>query len=133
MADEHISVVTREDTRPLEVVLSTLMFVWGATTLSPAADLGGAMWRLARASAPEMLWAWIAIIIGLVWLGPILRGGWWHMRRIGAFSASVYWFGLVVLALQSNPSSTFTYQMVVCSIAAGWCSWQLSHYRVWNE
>ena len=125
----RFSVLLFAATEALEVLLGVLITLWGLWLLNPqfAAFSASKTFDTMNQIAPEELWGFVAVVIGLTQLLGLVRED-RKSRMVGSFFAFLFWLFLTLLFIASNPQTTGIVTYSVISLSAGWVYLRLGWY-----
>ncbi len=88
-------------TRSVEYLLAWVMVAWSLRVVWPGDVMMGPAFRYLIAIAPEPIWGWFGLIVGILRVYALARNGHWrrspHWRLTGAALGLNWWLMLFVL------------------------------------
>lgn len=129
-------IIQKSDTKPVELLSLITILAWGLLIVIPNVSLGGSAFRILSKLAPEPIWGFIAIAIGLLAVYGLLFNG-DTFRLWVLFFKTIFWACLASGTLFGNPMIPGWILYAALSISSGWAFVRLGHshneYKVTNE
>lgn len=121
-------ILTKSDTRPVEILNSLTLVVVGFVLVIPGDTFAvSQIFRIIGTIAPDWFWGISFLVIGTFSFFAILSG--WKDGRIAASFAKMVTFMTFFFFFVITSPLTTAYIWGVCGLGAAWCSIRINNQR----